>query len=33
MLSQFTKKIGVEQGLKFNVETLNGIIDQSIIIL
>ncbi len=33
MLNQFTKQIGVEQGLKFDVETLKGIIDQSIIIL
>lgn len=33
MLSQFTKEVGVKQGLKFNFETLKGIIDQSIIIL
>jgi hypothetical protein len=33
MLNQFNKEIGVEQGLKFNFETLKGIIDQSIIIL
>jgi hypothetical protein len=33
MLNQFTKEIGVKQGLKFNVQTLKGIIDESIILL